>query len=91
MNEREITMFGMRKEVLELSFSRLLRNVTPAELAVSMMSDAQEQIALGATEAARQTLNAAKYLLATRLPVGPEARKGLGSVIKVSISADRDL
>lgn len=44
-----------------VSGSRIMES--PEEVAASLMSDAQEEIALGLQEKARQTLNRAKHVL----------------------------
>jgi len=67
--KRQVSMFGctteqMREAVAEsLSF----RFSGPAMYAMSMMSDAQEEIARGLDEDARQTLNRAKWIVSTYL------------------------
>lgn len=63
--EREIGMFGVtRAELKEFVESSLTFEVSgPAMVAASMMSDAQEEIAHGMIEEARQTLNRAKWVL----------------------------
>jgi len=63
----EVRMFGctvaqMREAVEE---SLTFRFAGPAMYAMSMMSDAQEEILRGLDEDARQTLNRAKWILST--------------------------
>ena len=63
--KRQVSMFGcttaqMREAVEEgLTF----RHAGPAMYAMSLMSDAQEEIARGLDEDARQTLNRAKWIV----------------------------
>lgn len=63
--EREISMFGCEiadfKESIEDSFT--FRVSGPAMIAMSLMSDAQEEMAHGMVENARQTINRAKWIL----------------------------
>jgi len=65
--KRQVRMFGcttaqMREAVEEgLTF----RHAGPAMYAMSLMSDAQEEIARGLDEDARQTLNRAKWIVST--------------------------
>lgn len=64
---REIDCFGTTVESLrkavEESFAFQYTGFTSA--AMSLMSDAQEEIALGHSEKARQLLNCAKWVLST--------------------------
>jgi hypothetical protein len=63
--DRERSMYGCSmadfKESLEDSFT--FRVSGPAMCAMSLMSDAQEEMAHGMVENARQTLNRAKWIL----------------------------
>ena len=63
--DRELGMYGCSivdfKESLEDSFT--FRVSGPAMCAMSLMSDAQEEMAYGMVENARQTLNRAKWIL----------------------------
>lgn len=63
--ERELRMYGCSiadfQESVEDSFT--FRVSGPAMVAMSLMSDAQEEMAHGMTEAARQTINRAKWIL----------------------------
>ena len=63
--DRERAMYGCSivdfKESLEDSFT--FRVSGPAMCAMSLMSDAQEEMAYGMVENARQTLNRAKWIL----------------------------
>lgn len=63
--QREQQMFGCViadfKESLEDSFT--FRVSGPAMIAMSLMSDAQEEMEHGSLESARQTLNRAKWVL----------------------------
>lgn len=70
MGEKEnmLNMFGCESieefcSMLEKTFT--FRYQGAAFCAMSMMSDAQEQMERGDTEAARKTLNRAKYVLST--------------------------
>lgn len=68
--KREVRMFGctvaqMRDAVAESLTFRFPGG--PAMYAMSMMSDAQEEIARGLDEDARQTLNRAKWIVSTYL------------------------
>ena len=63
--DRERSMYGCSmtdfKESLEDSFTFKVSG--PAMCAMSLMSDAQEEMAHGMVETARQTLNRAKWVL----------------------------
>ena len=61
MSEREIKMFGCTKAQIDEADAEALG--PPMLRVMSLLSDAQEQIALGWNEEARQTLNVAKYLI----------------------------
>jgi len=67
--KRQVSMFGcttaqMREAVEE---SLTFRFSGPVMYAMSLMSDAQEEIARGLDEDARQTLNRAKWIVSTYL------------------------
>ena len=63
--DREIAMYGCQiahfKESLEDSFT--FKCSGPAMCAMSLMSDAQEEMSHGMVENARQTINRAKWVL----------------------------
>ena len=63
--DREIAMYGLTEADLRESVERSLtfKHSGPAMVAASWMSDAQEEIAMGMGEAARKTLNRAKWVL----------------------------
>jgi hypothetical protein len=65
--ERERSMYGCTEAELRNSIesSITFKLSGPAMIAASMMSDAQEEIAHGMDEAARKTLNRAKFVLFT--------------------------
>ena len=67
--KRQVRMFGcttaQMREAVEESLS--FRFSGPAMYAMSLMSDAQEEIARGLEEDARQTLNRAKWIVSTYL------------------------
>ena len=69
VEKRQVSMFGcttaQMREAVEESLS--FRFSGPAMYAMSLMSDAQEEIARGLEEDARQTLNRAKWIVATYL------------------------
>jgi hypothetical protein len=64
-NEREIKMYGCTEARLRESVesSVTFKFSGPAMIVAGMMSDAQEEIAHGMDEAARKTLNRAKFVL----------------------------
>lgn len=66
MTKREETMFGMSYTDLEAQVADILNRMSPGMLVMSMMSDAQEQMERGLIDAARRTLNRAKYVTDTR-------------------------
>jgi hypothetical protein len=76
--EREEKMFGCReaelKEAVEKSLTFQLSG--PAMVAASMMSDAQEELARGMNEEARQTLNRAKFVLFEYVSPRERAERG---------------
>ena len=65
--DRERSMYGCTEADLRDSVesSITFKFSGPAMVAASMMSDAQEEIAHGMEEAARKTLNRAKFVLFT--------------------------
>ena len=67
--KRQVRMFGctteQMREAVEESLS--FRFSGPAMYAMSLMSDAQEEITRGLEEDARQTLNRAKWIVSTYL------------------------
>ena len=67
--QRQVRMFGcttaQMREAVEESLS--FRFSGPAMYAMSLMSDAQEEIVRGLEEDARQTLNRAKWIVLTYL------------------------
>ena len=67
--KRQVGMFGcttaQMREAVEESLS--FRFSGPAMYAMSLMSDAQEEITRGLEEDARQTLNRAKWIVSTYL------------------------
>ena len=65
MTTREISMYGCDiEDFVDSVFDSITYQACGASMVVaSLMSDAQELMAYGDTESARQTLNRAKYLL----------------------------
>ncbi len=64
-DDRETKMFGCPVVDLE---AMIESSPTPAAMmALSMLSDAQEEIVMGHAETARQTINRAKYIIGERL------------------------
>jgi len=67
VEKRQVRMFGcteqQMREAVEESFT--FRFSGPAMMAMSLMSDAQEEILRDMSEDARQTLNRAKWILST--------------------------
>jgi hypothetical protein len=65
--QREVRMYGCTEEELRESVESSLsfKFSGPAMVAMSMMSDAQEEMANGMTEYARRTINCAKWILVT--------------------------
>lgn len=63
--QREISMYGVTEANLRASIENSITfKLSGAEMIVaSLMSDAQEEIEHGMDEAARQTLNRAKFVL----------------------------
>ena len=65
MKERQLNMFGMPKEWLDELIADwqepMMGGLTM--LAMSVLSDAQERIALGHDDIARQYINRAKYVI----------------------------
>lgn len=66
LTEREKEVFGMSVEDMRASVIDALSWQVLESLVISMMSDVQEQIALGLNEKARQNLNRGKWLLMHR-------------------------
>jgi hypothetical protein len=70
--EREISMYGCEiaefKESMEQSMT--FKCSGAAMIVMSLMSDAQEELAHGVEEAARQTLNRAKWTVCEYLMAG---------------------
>ena len=66
--EREKEVFGMTVDTMREAVAESLSWQSPSvdSIVISMMSDVQEQIALGLKEQARQTLNRGKWLLMHR-------------------------
>lgn len=64
---REIDMYGCTEETLRRRIEDSLdfKFVGPAMTAMSLMSDAQEEINYGMKEEARKTINRAKWIIAT--------------------------
>ncbi len=65
MKERQLNMFGMPKEWLDELMDDWRDPMMGGlqMLAMSMLSDAQERIALGDGNTARQYINRAKYVI----------------------------
>ena len=67
VEKRQVRMYGcteqQMREAVEDSFT--FRFAGPAMMAMSLMSDAQEEIVRELDEDARQTLNRAKWILST--------------------------
>ncbi len=67
VEQKEVAMFGVTvagmREAVEQSLARRYNN-TPTDMAISLMSDAQEELDFN-VENARQTLNRAKWILLT--------------------------
>jgi hypothetical protein len=57
-------MYGCDIEKFRESLEQDLRSLGPARMAMSLMSDAQEEISHGLTNVARQTINRAKWIIA---------------------------
>ena len=67
VEKRQVRMYGcteqQMREAVEDSFT--FRFAGPAMMAMSLMSDAQEEILRDLDEDARQTLNRAKWIIST--------------------------
>jgi len=67
VEKRQVRMYGcteqQMREAVEDSFT--FRFAGPAMMAMSLMSDAQEEIVRELDEDARQTLNRAKWIIST--------------------------
>ena len=59
--------YGMELEDFEICVRGSVQHTDPAMLAMSMLSDAEEMIAMGAVEMGRQFINRAKYVIASHL------------------------
>lgn len=59
--QKQIAMFGCIKTEIDRADAEALGH--PMMRIMGLMSDAQEQMAMGMNESARQTLNVAKYLI----------------------------
>ena len=72
---RQIRMYGVTVAEMRRQFEEAMRMGGPKMLAVSQLSDAQEEISLGLQEEARQTINRAKWLIMELLsePLGPNS------------------
>ena len=64
---RQVRMFGCTEQQMREAVEQSLtfRFAGPAMMAMSLMSDAQEEILRDMNEDARQTLNRAKWILST--------------------------
>lgn len=64
---REIDMYGCTAETLRyrVEDSLIFKTCGPSMIAMSLMSDAQEEIKFGMKEEARRSLNRAKWIIAT--------------------------
>ena len=60
-------MFGITTEGMKAAFEDALELNGPKMLVMSQLSDAQEEIALGLHEQARQTINRAKWIVSQYL------------------------
>ena len=60
---RQVRMYGVTVAEMREQFLEAQRMGGPKMLAVSQLSDAQEEISLGLQEQARQTINRAKWLI----------------------------
>lgn len=58
----QIQCFGMTQDQLDKYIEAGLDYTDRISMSISLMSDAQEEIAMGLHEKARQTLNRAKYI-----------------------------
>ena len=63
----EIECFGITRAELDSAWDERPEWMSPMSVAVSLLSDSQEQIALGQYEIARQTINKVKYVLTTKI------------------------
>jgi hypothetical protein len=63
--QRKLQMFGCDLDafVESVDTSLTLKACGPSMVIISILSDAQEEIAMGDTERARQTINRAKFLV----------------------------
>lgn len=60
-DQKQILMFGCLRSEIDRADAEALGH--PMMRIMGLMSDAQEQMAMGNNESARQTLNVAKYLI----------------------------
>jgi hypothetical protein len=65
----EMQCFGCTEETLRKSIedSPFFKIAGPGMIAMSMLSDAQEELARGMSQAPRQTINRAKWVISTYL------------------------
>ena len=63
----EIECFGITRAELDTWWADAPTYIEPMSIVRSMLSDSQEQIALGQYEIARQTINKVKYILTTKI------------------------
>jgi hypothetical protein len=69
---RERNMFGCTLEDLREELNRALRmGTSPLMLAISILSDAQEESTLGHDRESRQLINRAKWIISECLTVKP--------------------
>lgn len=61
--EREIECFGLTKDLMQTQLQGALEWQNHKQIAMSLMSDAQEEIERGLLNKARQSLNRAKWVL----------------------------
>jgi hypothetical protein len=61
--EREIECFGIAKNQMQIQLDEALKWQNHKQIAMSLMSDAQEEIERGLPNKARQSLNRAKWVL----------------------------
>lgn len=67
IEERQVAMFGVTSADMQTFVERnvgpLKLFATPKDAAFSILSDAQEEMAMGMTERARKSINRAKWLI----------------------------
>ena len=71
--QQQVACYGMTVEQVEANVEFNLKFNDAPMLVASMLSDAQEMIAMGASESARQLLNRAKYVIFHRIT--PQTRQ----------------